>query len=741
MIQKVFISYSNVDQKEADKISRMLSKLGVDFFLDRKDIDLGDPINKKIQEALNDCSMILIIISPASLKSQWVPYEIGQAKALNKTILPYFLHPSLDVPSYLQGIHYKTKLNDLKKFFKHLIKDSQTDKDTIVKEFKEDNGQFDQLTNETIPLHYLNEVIMQYEKSPVRTCYINREGILHPSKAKITNLEEWLYNRCKKRCQGHLTLILGEYGYGKSSLCLRIARALSQNLKRNDDVAIPLIAILESRFVAGLKDNYEKNLSTMLQPNLTTSQIKSILTKGKATLFLDGLDEVLAPHSPDERKAIVQTILASPLSFGCNVVATCRTHLFETLAEANELTSDLGALPDNFSATDRSAEVVSELLENIALKESGKSETKIYLVNLCKFSDKDIANYMSVTGNSSKWQKLKLISGVSDLASRPVILFLLSQVVDQILEPNPTLGKRMTVSFLYELAIRMWLRRDRRARHLDEEQVLEYLESQAVGIWYSAVLLSQYLVSIVSPWFSKKIIDSKSIEVLEDIGLLLRGESTIFPFSHYSFYEYFLARAVVRELSSYNASLLSSMHLVRMYTINQFLVEQLIPLTLKKENRNFRLRVPTQRINESEIMTSPINCPEFAKFLKVSGWREGGTLWGSSFDHSSEISPLEGLEIKDFEWGIPNITSSHAVTNISWYDALMFAKFVGGRLCTVDELRQIKRTNSQLSWEWSSEWLDYSRSLMSVVSEKSDMIGGANPDIRDSTISFRIAWD
>jgi len=38
------------------------------------------------------------VISPASLKSQWVAFEIGQAKALGKRLLPLLTHASLDVP-------------------------------------------------------------------------------------------------------------------------------------------------------------------------------------------------------------------------------------------------------------------------------------------------------------------------------------------------------------------------------------------------------------------------------------------------------------------------------------------------------------------------------------------------------------------------------------------------------------------------------------------------------------------
>ena len=116
---KIFISYSSEDKADAEKLAKILKEVGVDYFLDIKDVNWGDNIHVSIDNALSECTDLVVIISPASLQSQWVPYEIGSASALKKRILPYLTHPSLlhSLPSYLKIFHCKTRLQEVKSYF------------------------------------------------------------------------------------------------------------------------------------------------------------------------------------------------------------------------------------------------------------------------------------------------------------------------------------------------------------------------------------------------------------------------------------------------------------------------------------------------------------------------------------------------------------------------------------------------------------------------------------------------
>jgi TIR domain len=52
----VFISYAHKDSKLANTIAADLSAIGIEYFLDRKDIQWGHSIGQRVREALQQCS-------------------------------------------------------------------------------------------------------------------------------------------------------------------------------------------------------------------------------------------------------------------------------------------------------------------------------------------------------------------------------------------------------------------------------------------------------------------------------------------------------------------------------------------------------------------------------------------------------------------------------------------------------------------------------------------------------------
>jgi hypothetical protein len=99
----VFISYSRADNTHASRISEVLTRCKTEHFLDSKDIDWGGDIEEGVAAGIARSSHLLIIVSPSSLKSLWVGYEVGHAKALGKTIIPFLMYPNLDVPCCFPG--------------------------------------------------------------------------------------------------------------------------------------------------------------------------------------------------------------------------------------------------------------------------------------------------------------------------------------------------------------------------------------------------------------------------------------------------------------------------------------------------------------------------------------------------------------------------------------------------------------------------------------------------------------
>jgi hypothetical protein len=120
VIHKVFISYAHEDKNIAEVIHANLVQLSVEAFLDEKNINIGEKITLAVKDHLMSCSILLVIISPASLKSNWVMLELGQAIAMSKTILPYLTHPALDVPDVLRDTKYTSNLEKLISYFSSL---------------------------------------------------------------------------------------------------------------------------------------------------------------------------------------------------------------------------------------------------------------------------------------------------------------------------------------------------------------------------------------------------------------------------------------------------------------------------------------------------------------------------------------------------------------------------------------------------------------------------------------------
>ena len=113
----IFISYSHTDSDTADEIVAALDNLGIQSFRDVKNIEWGQPISTKVREGLQSASALIVIVSPGSLQSQWVAYEVGYGTGTNKRVLPYLTHTSLDMPGFMSDLSYVKSIDQVNDFF------------------------------------------------------------------------------------------------------------------------------------------------------------------------------------------------------------------------------------------------------------------------------------------------------------------------------------------------------------------------------------------------------------------------------------------------------------------------------------------------------------------------------------------------------------------------------------------------------------------------------------------------
>lgn len=118
MSGKVFISYASEDREIAGHIESRLNALGLRVSIDYRAIDLSDNIEQRIREELAQCSILVVIVSPASLKSPWVPFEVGLAtgKIPPVKLIPFLVHPSMDLPDFLRSFRHATSVDELCEF-------------------------------------------------------------------------------------------------------------------------------------------------------------------------------------------------------------------------------------------------------------------------------------------------------------------------------------------------------------------------------------------------------------------------------------------------------------------------------------------------------------------------------------------------------------------------------------------------------------------------------------------------
>jgi len=108
----VFISHSSLDAWIARTISEKIQSLGVACWLDQKDLEGGDVIPDEIIRGIDACQEAIVLISPNSVNSRWVSFEIGGVLAQHKRVTPILNNVRPDEMAPMKDI----KSVDLNKF-------------------------------------------------------------------------------------------------------------------------------------------------------------------------------------------------------------------------------------------------------------------------------------------------------------------------------------------------------------------------------------------------------------------------------------------------------------------------------------------------------------------------------------------------------------------------------------------------------------------------------------------------
>jgi hypothetical protein len=88
---RIFISYSRADAPFAHRLTASLREAGGDVWIDVADIRSGDDWSDAIQQALDDCAVMLLVLSPEAMDSVNVASEWKYYLDEGKTVIPVLL--------------------------------------------------------------------------------------------------------------------------------------------------------------------------------------------------------------------------------------------------------------------------------------------------------------------------------------------------------------------------------------------------------------------------------------------------------------------------------------------------------------------------------------------------------------------------------------------------------------------------------------------------------------------------
>ena len=104
---KVYISHVHADEKIARELARLLKADGFDVTYPSENLFPGDNWALEIGKALEKSDAMVVLLSPAAAKSEWVrrdvTFAIGNAQ-YEWRLIPVSLRPAKDVPSILSNL-------------------------------------------------------------------------------------------------------------------------------------------------------------------------------------------------------------------------------------------------------------------------------------------------------------------------------------------------------------------------------------------------------------------------------------------------------------------------------------------------------------------------------------------------------------------------------------------------------------------------------------------------------------
>ncbi|MDJ0840526.1 MAG: TIR domain-containing protein [Acidobacteriota bacterium] len=717
----VFLSHNSQDKASVEKLAERLDDFGYQVWFDKWNLVPGDPWQEELEKALEKASCVIVFLGKNL--GPWHHEEIrtaledrirGKGRVV-PVLLPGSAKPrDREIPRFLRRLSWVSfdNLDDNHSFYLLTcgIKGKPPGRPPYPYELLNGTDLNQERLRPKLGANdswskYLQRIIKKYKqnswtKKPIPINISTDSGEIN--NAKIALLE-WSKGRGSR-----IKFLIGDFGSGKTGLIYWLSYEIARSLLCEDD-ALPTPIIISLRKSRNLIPNTIEELKSIseLQP---PDQIYTFDNQEKVLLMIDGLDELLNPRDVD-RTPYKRVLSAISEFFPSNIriLVACRTAAFEPISGQVK------------SAFPRDTFCDIENAFQSAIEEDFYKADTFYL---CDLKPEDGDEYLFQTPASNLWQNYRHQNSYKQLTRLPFMVRLLEMALPVLTQREGHPG----LDSLYQAAIESWLSLDSRTSKYDVQKLCTVLENIA----------------------RKKLSEPDIYEYLGiflNAGVIKQRASGNLEFSHYSLFEFFIARSLATDLLRYNAEFIARLNLIGGYNINRFL----IPMLRKK----IKTQMPGEKTirqkfllknGEERYISKPVTNQEFKNFLKETKWRNKigygihpafDSIDGISFSSivDDNLQP-EGPSQPRFD------EENKPITTISWYDAYEYCRWVGGRLLKDEEAIFLRKLfgDDLKTYFWGWDWHDEVRSYIEVHNPIKGSKIGVNPDFRHSMISFCVSW-
>ncbi|WP_141348853.1 KGGVGR-motif variant AAA ATPase, partial [Zoogloea ramigera] len=385
---------------------------------------------------------------------------------------------------------------------------------------------------------YLNRLVSEFASSPLATCYVDQQVAPELSPDKTEDLLAYAL-RWAKGDGSRLWVLLGDYGTGKTAFTRRFAYELAQlAIREQGSAPLPLLINLrdwptKASLADVLHDHWHARTGERRDPAI----FLHLLARGRLVLILDSFDEMGVAQAyrnvVEQFRGLVSATAADGDGQQANrILITCRDQFFRDREDATRAVA---------GHTDTLAP-----LEQAARAFAGRIDT------LPRFDDAQIQDYLhkrlGTQAGKEAWATINRIYNLKSLADRP-------QLIEIIIGSLPRLsasGGAITAGALYLEYTNTWLddpsiRPAERQSSSDELRCI--LETLALELWRREGQQIHYrdLSALVDRPEVRNGRDPVNLDVeLRTAAFLSRTPDGYYRFSHRSFLEFFLARALLR---------------------------------------------------------------------------------------------------------------------------------------------------------------------------------------------------